>query len=123
MDSYYLSYSKKERDCLNYIRFTNAPYLMPNIPNIFRDLEKFHYATTIDLHMGYYSMPLSEDQSSFAQSLYHGASINIMCYHRASNPPQVLFKHKWVPFSLTPSSQMGNIIIFGYHSFDAHLLM
>jgi hypothetical protein len=34
---------------------------MPNIHDIFKILEKFHYATTIDLNMGYYSMPLLEE--------------------------------------------------------------
>jgi hypothetical protein len=33
---------------------------MPKIPEIFRGMEKFQYATTLDLNMGYYSMPLSE---------------------------------------------------------------
>jgi hypothetical protein len=37
------------------------PYPIPKIPNIFRGLEKFQYATTIDLNMGYYSMPLNEE--------------------------------------------------------------
>jgi hypothetical protein len=34
---------------------------MPKIPDIFRSMEKFRYAMTIDLNMGYYSMPLSEE--------------------------------------------------------------
>jgi hypothetical protein len=34
---------------------------MPKIPNIFCGMEKFRYATTIDLNMGYYSMPLSDE--------------------------------------------------------------
>jgi hypothetical protein len=33
---------------------------MPKIPEIFRGMEKFQVATTLDLNMGYYSMPLSE---------------------------------------------------------------
>jgi len=37
------------------------PYPIPKIPNIFRGLEKFQYAMTIDLNMGYYSMPLDEE--------------------------------------------------------------
>jgi hypothetical protein len=37
------------------------PYPIPKIPNIFRGLEKFQYATTIDLNMGYYSMPLDDE--------------------------------------------------------------
>jgi hypothetical protein len=34
---------------------------MPKIPDIFCGMEKFRYATTIDLNMGYYSMPLSDE--------------------------------------------------------------
>ncbi|MFN9983067.1 MAG: hypothetical protein ACK53Y_24285, partial [bacterium] len=34
------------------------PYPIPKVPDIFRGMEKFKYATTIDLNMGYYSMPL-----------------------------------------------------------------
>jgi hypothetical protein len=33
---------------------------MPQIPDIFRDMERFRYTTTVNLNMGYYSMPLSE---------------------------------------------------------------
>jgi len=37
------------------------PYPIPKIPDILRGMEKFQYATTIDLNMGYYSMPLDEE--------------------------------------------------------------
>jgi len=37
------------------------PFPLPKIPDIFRGMENFRYATTIDLNMGYYSMPLSEE--------------------------------------------------------------
>jgi len=36
-------------------------YPIPKIPDIFRGMEKFRYTTTIDLSMGYYSMPLSDE--------------------------------------------------------------
>jgi hypothetical protein len=32
------------------------PYHIPKIPDILRGMEKFNFATTIDLNMGYYSM-------------------------------------------------------------------
>jgi hypothetical protein len=41
------------------------PYPMPKIPDIFRGMEHFRFATTIDLNMGYYSMPLSEDSKRY----------------------------------------------------------
>ncbi len=34
---------------------------MPKIPDIFQGMEKFRYATTINLNMGYYSMLLSDE--------------------------------------------------------------
>jgi hypothetical protein len=41
------------------------PYPMPKIPDIFRGMERFCFATTIDLNMGYYSMPLSENSKQY----------------------------------------------------------
>jgi hypothetical protein len=37
------------------------PYPIPKIPDIFRGMEKFKYATPIDLNMGYYSIPLDKE--------------------------------------------------------------
>jgi hypothetical protein len=50
------------------------PCLMPKIPDVF--MEKFRYATRIDLNMGYYSMPLSEEAKtlctvSLPWGIYH----------------------------------------------------
>jgi hypothetical protein len=42
------------------------PYPIPKIPDILRGMEKFKYATTIDLNMGYYSMPLDEEAKNYA---------------------------------------------------------
>jgi hypothetical protein len=42
------------------------PFHMPKIPDIFQGMEKFRYATTIDLNMGYYSIPLSEKAKNSA---------------------------------------------------------
>jgi len=52
------------------------PYPIPKIPDIFKGMEKFKYATTIDLNMGYYSMPLNENAKqlciiSLQWGLYH----------------------------------------------------
>jgi hypothetical protein len=40
------------------------PFPMPKIPEIFRGMEKFRYVTTLDLNMGYYSMPLDDDSKA-----------------------------------------------------------
>jgi len=46
--------------CLNKC-LIRKPYPIPKIPDIFQGMEKFKFATTIDLNMGYYSMPLAEE--------------------------------------------------------------
>ncbi len=47
-------------------RMQQNPFHMPKIPDIFQGMEKFRYATTIDLNMGYYSIPLSEKAKNSA---------------------------------------------------------
>jgi hypothetical protein len=36
------------------------PFPMPKIPEIFRGMEQFKYVMTLDLNIGYYSMPLND---------------------------------------------------------------
>jgi hypothetical protein len=37
------------------------PYTIPNIAQMFQELEKFAYATSLDLNMGYYTIRLHPD--------------------------------------------------------------
>jgi hypothetical protein len=97
---------------------------MPKIPDIFRGLEKFRYPTMIDLNMGYYSMPLSEESKKLCViSLLWG-----------------LFQYEVLPQGIKPATDgfqqcMGALftdmpvlimytddsIVFGYLDFNLHL--
>jgi len=102
-----------------------TPYPMPKIPDIFRGLERFRYATTIDLNMGYYSMPLSEQAK-------------LLC---VISLPWGLYQYNYLPQGIKPVTDifqqrmgalffdmpvvvvyMDDIIVFGYLDFGTHLL-
>jgi hypothetical protein len=97
---------------------------MPKIPDFFRGMECFHFATTIDLNMGYYSMPLSEKAKQLS----------------AISLPWGLYKYNMLPMGIKPATNifqqrmgalffdmpiviiyMDNTIVFGYADFDGHL--
>jgi hypothetical protein len=98
---------------------------MPRLPDIFHGLEKFRYATTIDLNMGYYSMTLDEDaQALCVISLPWGL-------YQYTNLPQGvkvatdIFQERMGALFLVMGIVvvfMDDIIIFGYADFDAHSL-
>jgi hypothetical protein len=98
---------------------------MPKIPDIFRGLERFRYATTIDLNMGYYSMPLLEQAKS-------------LC---VISLPWGLYQYNYLPQGIKPATDifqqrmgalsfdmpvvvvyMDDIIVFGYLDFGTHLI-
>jgi len=97
---------------------------MPKIPDIFKGMERFKYATTIDLNMGYYSMPLSE----------HSKKLCIICL------PWGLYQYNMLPQGVKPATDifqqrmgelfhdlsttdsfMDDIIVLGYGTFQMHL--
>jgi len=101
------------------------PYPMPKIPDMFKGMERFRYATTIDLNMGYYSMELSEEAKKLC----------IICL------PWGLYQYNVLPQGIKPASNifqqrmgtmfhdmpavdifMDDTILFGYADFDAHLI-
>jgi hypothetical protein len=96
---------------------------MPKIPDIFRGMEKFRYATTIDLNMGYYSMPLSDEAKK-------------LC---VISLPWGLYRYNMLPMGIKPATDifqqrmsaiffdmpvvviyMDDTIIFGYADLDSH---
>ncbi len=102
-----------------------TPYPTPKIPDIFRGLERFRYATTIDLNMGYYSMPLSEQAKT-------------LC---VISLPWGLYQYNMLPQGIKPATDifqqrmgalffdmpvvviyMDDIIVFGYIDFRTHLI-
>jgi hypothetical protein len=96
---------------------------MPKIPDIFHGMEKFRYATTIDLNMGFYSMPLSEEAKK-------------LC---VISLPWGLYQYNMLPMGIKPATDifqqcMGALffdmpvvvifiddtIVFGYADFGSH---
>jgi hypothetical protein len=101
------------------------PFPMPKIPDIFCGMEKFQYATTIDLNMGYYSMPLSKEAKK-------------LC---VISLPWGLYQYNMLPMGIKPATDifqqrmgalffdmpvvvifMDDTIVFGYADFGAHLI-
>jgi hypothetical protein len=101
------------------------PYPMPKIPDIFRGMEHFRFATTIDLNMGYYSMPLSEDSKRYC----------------VTSLPWGLYQYNMLPMGVKPATDIfqqrmstlffdmpvvviyvDDTIIFGYADFNSHLI-
>ncbi len=100
-------------------------YPIPKIPDIFCDLKHFRYATTIDLNMGFYSMPLSEQAKQ-------------LC---VISLPWGLYQYNMLPQGIKPATNifqqrmdtlffdmpvivvyMDDIIVFGYLDFTTHLV-
>jgi len=101
------------------------PFPMPKIPDIFRGMEKFRYATTIDLNMGYYSMPLSDKAKK-------------LC---VISLPWGLYQYNMLPMGIKPATNifqqrmsaiffempvvviyMDDTIVFGYADLGSHLV-
>jgi len=101
------------------------PYPIPKIPGIFRGMEKFKYATTIDLNMGYYSMPLDEEAKK-------------LCF---ISLPWGLYRYEILPQGIKPATDifqqrmnalhydmkavatfLDNVMALGYDTFDDHLV-
>jgi hypothetical protein len=101
------------------------PFPMPKIPDIFRGMEKFRYVTTIDLNMGYYSMPLSDEAKK-------------LC---VISLPWGLYQYNMLPMGIKPATNifqqrmsaiffdmpvvviyMDDTIVFGYADLGSHLV-
>jgi hypothetical protein len=66
------------------------PFPMPKIPEIFRGMEKFQYATMLDLNMGYYSMPLSEKSKKLCTTVL----------------PWGLYRYNALPMGIKPAADI-----------------
>jgi transposase InsO family protein len=99
---------------------------MPKIPEIFRGMEKFQYATTLDLNMGYYSMPLSEKSKQLCTTVL----------------PWGLYRYNALPMGIKPAADifqermshlfsdlrqvvayMDDLKALGFKDFDDHLTL
>jgi hypothetical protein len=100
------------------------PYPMPKIPDIFRGMEKFRYATTIDLNMGYYSMPLSEQSKKLCVITLPWGLYQYNMLPMGVKPATDIFQQRMgVLFHDMPevSIFMDDTIVFGYADFGTHL--
>jgi hypothetical protein len=100
------------------------PDPIPKISDIFQGMEKFRWAKTIDLNMGYYSMPLDDDTKK-------------LC---VISLPWGLFQYEVLPQGIKPATDifqqcmyalyhdmsnvdifLDNTMILGYDTFTVHL--
>jgi hypothetical protein len=100
------------------------PFPMPKIPEIFRGMENFKYATTLDLNMGYYSMPLDDDSKALCVTVL----------------PWGLYQYNALPMGIKPATDifqermsslfydlrqivvyMDDLKALGFLDFDDHL--
>jgi hypothetical protein len=98
---------------------------MPKIPDIFKGLEKFRYATTIDLNMGYYSRPLSEESKKLCTiSLPWGLYQYNMLPQGVNVTTDIFQERMGALFFDMPVGvvYMDDIIVFGYLDFGTHLV-
>jgi hypothetical protein len=101
------------------------PYPMPQIPDIFRGMERFRFATTIDLNMGYYSMPLLENSKRYFVTSLPWGLYQYNMLPMGVKPATIIFQQRMSAlFSDMPVVviYMDDTIIFGYAEFDSHLV-
>jgi hypothetical protein len=100
------------------------PYPMPKTPDIFKGLEHFQYATTIDLNMGYYSMHLDDKVKCLC---IINLPWGLYCYNMLPQGIKVatdIFQARMGSlFYDMPTAVvfMDNNIVFSYTTFDDHL--
>ncbi len=102
------------------------PFPMPKIPEIFRGMENFQYTTTLDLNMGYYLMPLSEQSKQLCTTVL----------------PWGLYRYDALPMGIKPAADifqermshlfsdlqqvvayMDDLKALGFKDFDDHLAL
>jgi hypothetical protein len=101
-----------------------SPYPMPKIPDIFKGMERFKYATTIDLNMGYYSMPLSEHLKKLCIICLPWGLYQYNVQPQGVKPATDIFQQRMGELFhdlSTTDSFMDDIIILGYGTFQMHL--
>ncbi len=101
------------------------PYPMPWLPNIFHSLEKFCYATTINLNMGYYSMTLDKEAQSLCIISLPWGLYQYTVLPQGVKVATDIFQERMGALFLDMAVvvvYMDDIIIFGYTNFDAHSL-
>ncbi len=97
---------------------------MPKIPDICKGMERFKYATTIDLNMGFYSMPLSEQSKRLCIICLPWGLYQCNVLPQGVMPATDIFQQRMgeLFYDLsTAESFMDAIIVLGYGTFQMHL--
>jgi hypothetical protein len=97
---------------------------MPKISDNFRGLEKFRYASMIDLNMGYYSMPLSPEAKKLCVISLPWGLFQYEVLPQGIKPATDIFQQRMgALFTDVPVviMYMDNSIVFGYLDFNLHL--
>jgi hypothetical protein len=97
---------------------------MPKIPDIFKGMEESKYATTINLNMGYYSMPLSEQSKRLCIICLPWGLYQYNVLLQGFKPATDIFQQRMgeLFYDLsTTDSFMDDIIVLGYGTFQMHL--
>jgi len=100
------------------------PYPMPKIPDMFKGMERFRYATTIDLNMGYYSMKLSEQAKNLCVICLPWGLYEYNVLRQGIKPATDIFQQRMGNMfhnMNTIDIFMDDTIIFGYATFQLHL--
>ncbi len=101
------------------------PFPMPKIPDIFRGMEKFQCVTTIDLNMGYYSMPLSKEAKKLCVISLPWGLYQYNMLQMGIKPATDIFQQRMgALFFDMPVVVifMDDTIVFGYADFGSHLV-
>jgi hypothetical protein len=100
------------------------PYPIPKIPDIFRGMEKFKFATTIDLNMGYYSMPLDEEAKKLCVISLPWGLYRYEVLPQGIKPATDIFQQRMnaLHYDLNDvDTFLDDIMALGYSTFDDHL--
>jgi hypothetical protein len=101
------------------------PYPIPKIPDIFRGMEKFQYATTIDLNMGYYSMPLDEEAKKLCVISLPWGLYRYEVLPQGIKSATDIFQQRMNALYYdmkAVATFLDDVMALGYSTFDAHLV-
>ena len=75
-------------------RIKHKPYPIPKISEMLQRMEKFTYATSIDLNMGYYHITLDQYSQSLCTIVLPWANMNTVAYQWVSATVLISFKKR-----------------------------
>jgi hypothetical protein len=100
------------------------PHPIPKIPDIFHGLEKFQYATTIDLNMGYYAVALDDEAKALCVISLPWGLYQYNVLPQGVKVAVDIFQERMGTLFLDMATfvvYMDDSIVLGYGDFDMHL--